>query len=278
MRQLLFFALSIAILWSCDLEKEIEIQLPDYEPSIVVECYLEPDQPFALLLTESTPYFEPFPDDISDYLDATLLDSAEVEILHKGTIYSLQNQLFFDPVKQKIYNYYLPVSVPYDTDSPFELRITTKDGRTIEASTKLLPRVAIDSIVVEFQENDTLARLLTYFTDPPEQENYYRRMLHEESLDSTARQDFPTDDRIFNGDVVFGTTFDFSEGTVVFNTLYHIDEDYYKFLESVNGAINASLNPFAQPSSIISNVTGTGNPIGIFTGLVYDRVETIIQR
>lgn len=278
MRHFLYFTLLMTALWSCDLEKEIEIQLPDYEPSLVVECYLEPDQPFALLLTDSDPYFEAFPDLTDDFLDAILVDSAEVEILHNGTIYSLQNQLYFDPVKQKIFNYYLPVSVPYDTAHPFELRIITKDGRTVEASTKLLPRILIDSVVVEFQENDTLARVLTYFTDPPASNNYYRRMLHEGSLDSVARQDFPTDDRIFEGDVVFGTTFDFSEGTIVFNTLYHIDEDYYRFLESVNGAINASINPFAQPSSIISNVSGTGTPIGIFTGLIYDRKETLIKR
>jgi hypothetical protein len=130
---------------------------------------------------------------------------------------------------------------------------------------------------VQFNDTDTLARVLTYLTDLPNEDNYFRRMLHEGSLDSLPRQDFTTDDRVVEDVVVFGTNYDFEIGDTVINTIYHIDKAYYDFLESVQIAVDGNFNPFGQPSPIISNLEGSANAIGIFTGLSYDRKATIIQ-
>lgn len=273
----LFFAFAIALV-SCNLEKEIEIDLPDYESRYVVECYLEPGQPFSLLLTRTASYFDPFPTSNSDFLDQILVDDAEVTILHNGQTYTLQNGLFFNPISRKAYNYLAPDFIPADYDHDFELSILTPDGKTITATTRILKPVPIDSIVVEFANNDTLARVLTYFKDIPNERNYYRRMFHEHSLDSIPLQDFATDDGIVDNNIVFGSAYDFAVGDTVFNTIFHIDRSYYDFFNSVQTAASSNGNPFGQPSPIISNLKGTANAIGIFTGLTYDRVMTIVER
>lgn len=271
-------ALFLSAIAACNLEREIEIELPAYESKIFVECYLEPGEPFTLLMTRTSPYFAAFPDLDLQFLDELLVDSAEVLIKHKGITYTLQNQLTIVNRTGKLYNYKASELVPLDFDDDFELFITTKDGKTITGITRLLPKVPIDSIVVDFAENDTLARVLTYFTDVPNQTNYYRRMLHEHTLDSIPQQDFATDDRFVEDLVVFGTGYDFTEGDTVFNTLVHIDLAYYDFFNSVQNARASNGNPFGQPSPIASNLGGTAGALGIFTGLSYDRIRTIISR
>ncbi|MCB0578283.1 MAG: DUF4249 domain-containing protein [Phaeodactylibacter sp.] len=277
-RSLLLAVLAIVALWACDLEQEVDIDLPEYESRIILECYLEPGQPFSLLLSRSQPFFDPFPALNQDFLSNILIDSARIEIAHNGRTYVLENRLAFNPQTRKVFNYYSSEKVPFDTIAPFELSVTLPDGRTISGTTRILPAVEIDSLVVQFAESDTLARVLTYFTDDTSERNYYRRMFHQSSLDSSAVQDFSVDDRILEGTAVFGTGYNYSEGDTVISTLFHIDRSYYEFLESVGDALGSNGNPFAQPSPIISNLEGTVDAVGIFTGISYDRKAIILEK
>lgn len=271
----LFLVFSL-LLTSCNLEQEVEIDLPEYDSRPVIECYLEAGRPFELLISRSAPYFAPFPSLDQDFLQDLLVDSAEVIIRHNGQEYVLENQIRFNPNTGKFANYFNPEAVPFDTINPFELSVTFNDGSTITGSTRMLPVVPIDSLVIEPAESDTLARVLTYFTDDPAKENFYRRTFHQSSLDSLPEQDFPVDDRIVEDVVVFGTGFDYVKGDTVISTLYHIEESYYTFLNSLDAAAAGNGNPFAQPSPIATSLGGTANAIGVFTGLVYDRKMVIL--
>lgn len=268
-----------AFLSACNLEQEVEITLPDYDSRPVIEAYLEPGKPFRLLITRSDGYFDAFPS-IDNFPGGLLYDSAQVSITHQGMVYDLDNQLAFDPTAGKLYNYVASATVPESMGEPFELYIQFPDGTEAFGETSLLPRVPIDSVVIEFPEGDmpedTLARALTYFTDDPAQVNFYRRVLHVGSLDS-LRQDFVADDQIVDDSlVVFGTGFAYAEGDTVINTLYHITEPYATFLRSLDAAVSANGNPFGQPSPVISNIEGSANALGVFTGLVYDRRMDIV--
>lgn len=264
-------------LFSCDLEQEISVDIPGVESQVVVECYLEPGEPYELLLTRSSGYFDPFPSAGGEFLDGLLVDSAVVQITDGKDTVELENRLLLNPRTRKISNYNTSLEVPLDFDAEYELFITLPKGTTITAKTRMLEPIVLDSIVVEFEEQDTMARVLTYFTDNPDQDNFYRRMLHEVSLDSIPLQDFTTDDRIVEDVVVYGSGFVFEVGDTVINTIFHITSDYYNFLESVQRAESSNNNPFAQPSPIISNLEGTANAIGIFTGLSYSRDMRIIE-
>ncbi len=275
-----FLILGILIfgLFACGLEQEVDIELPEYQSRLVVECYLEAGKPFSLLLSRSLPYFDPFPPLNQEFLERILVNNAEVKVFHDGKTYELRNQLELNPLTLKVANYYSPQAVPFDTLSPFELLITLPGGGEITAATRILPVVKIDSLVVQFADSDTLARVLTYFTDNPEEDNYYRRMFHRASLDSAAVQDFAVDDRILEGTAVFGTGYNYAAGDTVVSTLFHISQDYYEFLESLEDAVSSNGNPFAQPSPIISNLEGTAEALGIFTGISYDRQAIILMK
>ncbi len=280
MKKYIFASVTALILLclGCDLEKEIDIELPDYEQRVVVEAYLEPGQPLRLLLSLSAPYFEKFPIFEGQFIENTLVSDAEVSIHYNGQTFQLNNRLIFDEERRKIYNYQHPFVVPEDYDRSFELDILTKAGVRIQASTRLLPPVPIDSLVVEFREQDTLARLLTYLSDPPAQDNYYRRLLHSGSLLNQPEQDFTTSDQIVEDILLFGTGFEYAAGDTLISSIYHLDIDYYNYLRSVQNAELANGNPFAQPSPIISNVKSDSEKvIGIFTGLSYFRKEVIVE-
>ena len=281
--KILSYAASVAVLLllaACNLTKDVDIDLPDYERQPVVECFLEPGQPFRLLLTQSYGFFDPFGLD-SNFIQKTLLDGATVTISYDGHTDTLTNGLFFTFVAPiKIFNYQSSQLVPATPGIDYTLNIRLPDGNTIAGRTIMLPRVPIDSVLVEFSPDiDTLARVLTYISDDRTTPNYYRRLLNYSSLDSFPEQDFLVDDRIITTPLIaFGTGYELTRGDTAFNTIFHITKDYYDYYESVQLAVFGNVNPFAQPSPIRSNVSGSGNPLGIFTCLVYDRDTTIIER
>ncbi|MBV6438664.1 MAG: DUF4249 domain-containing protein [Haliscomenobacteraceae bacterium CHB4] len=274
------FSLAILAFFACNLSKEVDIELPDYERQPVVECYLEPGKPFRLLLTRSYAFFDPFGLD-SSFFQNTLLQGATVTISYNGQTDTLYNTFSFDPSPLKIFNYTGQNIVPSTVGVEYTLNVTLPDnGGSITGVTPMLPLVPIDSNVIEFfQPGDTIARVLTYVTDDPNEENYYRRLLNYYSLDSIPEQDFLASDRFLTTPkLAFGTGYELGEGDTIYTTVCHITKAYYDYVESVQLAIFGNLNPFAQPSPIKSNVTGSANPLGIFTCLVYDRDTTVIVR
>lgn len=272
--------LTFLAFFACDLSKEVEVELPEYESQPVVECYLEPGKPFRLLLTQSFPFFDPFGLD-SSFFQKVLLQGATVTIRYNGQTDTLYNIFSLDPSPLKVFNYTGLNIVPATVGVEYTLNIVLPDNKgIITGVTPMLPLVPIDSNVVEFyQPGDTTARVLTYVTDDPNTKNYYRRLLNYYSLDSVPEQDFLADDRVLTSTkLAFGTGYELGEGDTVYNTVCHITKEYYDYYESVQLAIFGNLNPFAQPSPIKSNVTGSANPLGIFTCLVYDRDTVVIMK
>lgn len=275
----ILFILTLFLFGACNLEKEVEIDLPEYNSQPIIECYLEPGQPFRLLLSRSNAYFDPFPgeDDILAFLDDILIADADVLVRYNGETIVLNNELRIDPNSLKIFNYVSDRIVPQQYGQNFELEVILPDGTTIESQTTLLEPIPIDSIAIEFNA-DSMARSLIYIKDDKSTPRFYRRTLHFNSLDSVPQQDFLADNSIVdNGLLVFGSGFQSEIGDTIFNTIYHIDKAYYDFQLSVRGSVAANGNPFGQPGEIFSNVTGSANAIGIFTGLSYDRVTTIVE-
>jgi hypothetical protein len=270
----------VLVFSNCDLTQEVDIDLPQYDSQPVVECYLEPGKPFRLLLTRSYGFFAPLGLD-SNFIDETLLQGATVKINYNGQSVTLANQFAFDPSPFKLYNYSSNTVVPNDDNMVYDLNIVLENGTTITGSTRMMPRVPIDSVVVEFNPaNPEFARTLMYATDPDSLGNNYRRMLHKgPTLDSLAEQDFMTTDRFYTTrKIVFGQGYDSEVGDTITNTLFHVRQEYYDYYESVQLAIVGSFNPFAQPSPIKSNVQGTAKPMGIFTAFRMERDRVIVKR
>jgi hypothetical protein len=272
------FIITNILATACNLTQDIEIELPDYESQTMVECYLVPGQPFAALITKSAAYFDPFPRTADQFLQQTLVDGAEVTITYGNTTVKLTNRIFVNPFTGQIFNYVANAVVPALFNQPFNLEVITDEKSPITATTFIPARVPIDSTVIEFNPRDSLARVLVYWTDNQNEKNFYRRIQAVGRRDSITI-DFPLDDTFNdNSKFVVGSGFDFAVGDTVFNAIYHLTPDHFNFLNSVFNAAAGNGNPFAQPSTIQSNVKGDKNPLGIFTGLTFEERMTIIRK
>jgi hypothetical protein len=282
MKQIIFAgAIALTMFSACNLEKEVEIDLPDYASQPVVECYLEPGKPPDMLLTKSSDFFAPFDTSLGQFVQNILLENAKAVVRYGNVIDTLRNNIYFDPVSTRFFNYVGSEEIPYTPGTQFQLSIILPDGKTIESVCIMPVRTPIDSVVVEWSPTrDTLARMLTYITDDPNTTNYWRRILNYGSLtDSFPQQDFLVRDNLnTTNKIAFGSGYELKEGDTVYNSIYSITEEYLNYVESVQLAVFGNQNPFASPSPIKSNVTGTGNPLGIFTPLVYAREMTVIRK
>lgn len=279
MKNWLGYIVAIAItLSACNLTQEVEIDLPAYEGQVVVEVYLIPGQPFSALLTKSFSYFDPFSVEVENFLDDIFEEGATINISYGDQTITLENQLFFNPFSGKLYNYVGNQLVPTDFDGVYNLEIITADGDRITSSTTIPERITIDSITYEKNDpTDTLFRTLTYFQDNPDQSNFYRRILAINNPDS-IEFDFTFDDELSDSTTIAtGTGFDYVTGDTIISTLLNVTEDYFTFYNSLLGAVDANGNPFAQPSTILSNLEGDSNPLGIFTGFHIVTEQAIIE-
>lgn len=273
------------------LSQEVELELPEYERELSVESYLLPGLPlYFVSLTETVGYFDEF--------DLPVIDDATVVIKYGNEIDTLipvnlvegftlpgistdTIRLFLPGVQQV----YLGLRLsPDDFNTPFELSINDeKRDRQATATTKLLEPLRHDSLSYLFDDNGK-ALVFTYFTDFPDQKNYYRRILkvkrpfRVEGTEDTVwlsdvEQAFVLDDELQDGEqFTIGTGFDYEVGDTLISFLYHIEKAYYDYIQSADGATQANFNPFAQPTRILDNIKGG---TGIFTGMALD-VDTVI--
>lgn len=255
------------LIFSCNLEKEIEFELPPHESLLMVEAYLEPGKPYRLLLTETLPYLA-----IPDTLP--FVNNATVVISVNGNSDTLVNGLFVDFETEKFYNYGSGTIVTDNPDQAYTLSIDDGAGRIANSASVSMSPIQIDSLKFSYSAQDTAASVQTWFFDPETEDNFYRFTLNRKQLTKTPKQDFTTDDRFFEGKVVFGSGFDFKQGDTVISTLFHIDEQYHDFLETFLDAQDSNGNPFVQPSQIKTNIDGG---TGIFTTLNFVRDSLIIQ-
>ena len=276
----IYFLLLVALVFaSCDLEKEIELELPEYERQTVVECYLEPGLPFTLLLTKSDGFFSSFGDLDESFLTNLLEEGAEINIKYGNETVTLANEFAFNPFTGKLFNYSSNEIVPEDFESEFSLEIKTADGELITSKTKIMPQTPVDSLVIEFEpftDVDTAARVLTYTTDDVDVANFYRFILAVGEIPE-VEQDFVVNDELLESEIsVFGTAYSFNPGDTITSTFIQMSQDYYRFKNSVDNSVASNGNPFGQPGVISSNVEGEKSPLGIFTGFMRDTKVEIV--
>lgn len=305
-----FFSFSVAIalivgISACrNMTRDIDIELPVVPRQLVVECYLEPGQPYRLLLTETMGYF----DDLSE---CPIIKGATVIISHNGVSDTLIEapQLFdtcaldnffgilpfFNADRTRFYNYGSSKLCPENYDQDFELHVIDhQGGREIRGRTRFLRAPEIDTIKATFNDQQK-AYVTCLVNDDANTLDYYRLMLHDSTLfeqdpnipfiqfSKDPEFDFGIDDkRFFNGGkIAIATNFDYETGDTLIFTVYHIDQTYYDYLGTLGANRNANGNPFAQPGRLLSNVYGDADGdgledgVGIFTFLSYDR-DTII--
>jgi hypothetical protein len=263
---------------ACSLQKEVDLNLPDYQAEMVVECFMEPGKPLKLLLFESVAFTAPI-----DTANFPFVEDALVVISHDGVQDTLLNQFFVDIQDFKIYNYSLPtVIVPEDYDTEYSLYIRDPQGRELTGTTRILPPTEITNFVANWREDSTASIDISWenILGQPDYFNFtlHRNNLLEDGVDSTRdglRLAFTLDDRIGDGeDFRIGTFPNWEKGESAIATIYTLNYDYWRYLQTVDEAEGSNGNPFAQPGRILSTVEGG---IGVFTGLSYIRDTLAIE-
>lgn len=292
MRYFIFIACFLSVLACENMETVVKIELPPVEKELVIECYLEAGKPYRLMLTETKDYFE-------DIDACPFVRKAVVVISHAGVRDTLREAPFlndncdrsdsppfgfwpfFNDHFTRFYNYGSWTYCPLDYTQPFTVEVwDTLNNRYAKATTQFQPPSPIKQFYSEFN-NAGKAYVLLSTQDDPTTEDYYRLTLHFSSLvhndnsfpgplARTPEFDRTIDDqRIFNGkEVTTASNYKFESGDTLIGTIFHIDQAYHDYLESVDDAQRANFSPFGQPAVIKSNVEGG---TGIFTFLSYDR-------
>lgn len=260
-----FAAAALAI--GCNLEKEVEIEIPQYDRELVAECFMEVGKPFRLLVSESVGFFEG--------ADTPVITGAQVIISHGSVRDTLTEGVYVDPEGFKIFNFNSQFLVPADYNTEYSLSVKVPDGREITGTTRVMPKVDLAPMTATFNA-DSMASVTVRWADIAGQKNYYRIAMFKGKVYETNPDneeslwlDFTLDDRIGDGEMfTIATLFDFKSGDTIISRLYHISYDYWSYLNSLDDAVSSNGNPFAQPGTIHSTVTGG---IGAFTGYHYDQ-------
>ncbi len=279
------------LLGSCSLQQQVDLDLPEYEPEVVVESYLRPGLPFAVVLSQSVGFFDTLQLQyvrnatvVMEYGNASdtlvpLEIALESDLI--GQVIDTSLLINFGPLFGESLVVYASLGsvVPNRFDLTYRMTVITEEGDTLRASTMVPPPVEFTSNSFRFND-DSLAIFITNFQDDPTQSNYYRRLLQQrvqrDSVWGTrTNQDFVLDDGIGSGELItFGTGFEFERGDTLISTLYHITRDYWRFSETRDDAIAASLSPFAQPALIHTNIEGGQ---GLFAGFSVTSDTIVIE-
>jgi hypothetical protein len=252
---------------SCD--KVIQVNLPEYQPELVVEMYLEEGKPLRCLLIESLPYTDtainkPVNDALVVLSDGTRNDT-------------LSHTINQDPVTGRLYNYLHPKLLEGASGKTYTLTITSRDKK-ISSSTDFSQRIIrIDSFKVResASEEDSFS-VGVVISDPADMENYYRFLIGKSIYHfSTDPTDFRVSDQSFNGkSFSFFSEADYARNDTVTVRLYSLHKEHYEYLESIGDARRSNFNPFSQPSRIRSNIKGG---LGIFSSIRYSEQQIIIR-
>ncbi|SFQ01309.1 DUF4249 domain-containing protein [Hymenobacter arizonensis] len=277
--------LGVASLWlgltGCNLEQDIDVELPSYSAELAVECYLEAGKRPSLTVTTTVPYLGAVVPQLPSNVTVRLT-------LPNGTVVPLAFQPNYQALTDTVSGIKFYTHIGRDTlvaraGDVFKLEVSDTQGRRVTGTTTMLAPIPIDSVEYKFNDksgSERKAYFLTSFLDPPTPNDCYRLQLHrgdpaKGALLKRPETDNSFEDRLLNGQrFVLGTSYRFSKGDTVTATLYHTDAAFYRFRQSVRDARNANGNPFAQPSAIFSNVQGG---VGIFSVLSPTRATRIIR-
>ena len=283
---LLIFGTSVVITgFHSSCTEKVNLEMPRKDKKIVVQGYLNPNQPIRLELFYSKPY--PPESEDSEY---QTIDNAEVKIFHKDSLYC---ELNYNDSTPPIHNN--PIYEARNTfpraGKKYKLQIKVPGYKTIHAETLVPRKMKIKSVehYMITREFEKLIHCDITFQDNPYFNNYYS--FSTESIN--GRDGFYSEDplfdgeyylfhipyKVFNDELINGKTYNL--GIDLFRIhmdsmkieLYSITEDCYLHLESVNRQHNkdelpienVDLNiPIAEYVQVYSNIE---NGLGIFSGI-----------
>ena len=267
MKNLLVFLSITFALFACN--QTVKLDLPPHESLMAVEFYLENGKPLQCLLQESVS-FTATPQN-------PLIANALVILSYNGIRDTLKPTLIADTLLRKVYNYASPKIMLAQLSTKYELYIRDTKGRVITGSTQFLEPIRISKYEPAFNSKDS-ASIGVFFNDPAGVDNFYRALAYKQKLrpEIKGRADIELQDLAFDGQSFgFYTGYVFAKKDTITMRLYSLLPEHFAYIESVEDAVRANINPFAQPATILSTVKGG---VGVFTTLNFDEKTDIILK
>ena len=294
----MFFILLGMIFTQC--QKEIEVDLPDYERKIVIEGSIECGEPAMVMVTRSVPYFSTM--NIETLMNDVFITDAEVTVT-SSTGQSEQLTFTLNP-EAPIYMAYTGHTLLGEPGKSYTLTVRY-GGKEYTSTTSMKEPIRLDSAWLAFiNETDTMPTSRIQLTDRPNTHDYYmfRIKVHGKKLhDRLWVTSLPVafDDATFNGQTVnyeilrsnpsslfmaemtdeereeyYRITY--RKGDTVYIKTSILDYDAFKYWSAMSYELAVGQNPFMSPAPVPCNISGE-NVIGNWTAFA-STVDTLYYR
>lgn len=301
----LLLLMLVMVLVSC--EKEIEIDLPDAQTKLVVEGNIEQGRPPFVILTKTSPYFEPT--DINS-LQTLFVSDALVTVSNGTNTVQLTeictNQLpdsLLPAVAELIgvslsnlqtFGFCLYTTLDStifgEVGKTYSLYISSGD-EVLTSTTEIPPLVFMNRYWYKDQPGySNFGYIWFELSDPPQLGNAYRLYTKRLGKDGRFIPIFGSafDDQFINGltfegnfgrgkesgsqapDDLAETSYYYQQGDTVIIKFCTIDYYHFKFWESFEAAAMSSGNPFSAPTTVTTNIKGGGLGVWGGYGATYD--------
>ena len=280
-------------------ETEIEVDLPDYEPKLVIEGTIENGQPAIVTLTRSIPYFADM--DMQYIMNNLFIFDATVIVTSSDgecdTLTLPRPPLYMDA---PLMIAYVSPTLRGRENTSYTLTVKYYDGKDTAkavAVTTIPHTFDLDSVwfsyLSEILNKDTMRTVRVLMSDNGAEANYYRFQVKVSCPKFTDRLWVSTvpvafDDKTFNGitfnyeleryGITMLHTFGMSEaqsqacrrltfrpGDTVYVKHSLMDYNTYRFMVSGGSEAILGSNPFTNPAPVISNIEGE-NVLGAWCG------------
>lgn len=128
----------MTIFSNCDLEKELDLALPNYEKQLAIECYLKVGQPFLAIIYKSV--------DLFAEQGLPIIDGASMKITHQGEVYTLSKGIYSNPTNTKVYNIGTSFICSESYEEDFSILDRDGNGWIASATTQILKPILIDTL------------------------------------------------------------------------------------------------------------------------------------
>ena len=283
-------------------QREIDMELPEYQPKLVVEGTIENGSPAMVLLTRSIPYFAEI--NMETLRDSVLITGSKARVFmtsETGQTEELRFQLSPDA---PYYVAFMGKNVIGQEETHYTLRVEY-DGKTYTAETYIPKTFDLDSIGFDQSAeilNEEQATIRMQITDPADEENYYAffcKVKCPTLQDRLWISGLPVafDDRTFNGltfnyeltrlgysTLLYGMMDDsqqeafgrrtFRPGDTVYVKRTQIDYHTYRYLLSAGSEAAMGSNPFTNPMPAVTNFD-SDEVLGHWSGFAA-KIDTLV--
>lgn len=300
-RNFLLIIMGLISIFCTSCQKEIEVDIPDYDRKIVIEGRIENGSPAMVIVSRSVNYFAPL--NLETLMNDVFIKDAVVTVSCDGVSEQLRLMPWLD---SPIYFAYVGDTtsascIKGEPGKRYDLRVEIGD-KVYTSSTTIVEPFHLDSVWLAFaNEQDTMPTTRIQLTDRPETHDYYMFQLkvHGKRLhDRLWVTSFPVafDDATFNGQTVnyeilranpsslFESTMTDEEKDEFYRVTYRkgdtiymktsiLDYEGFLYWSAMTYEISVGQNPFMSPAPVPCNIEGE-NVIGNWCGFA-STIDTI---